>query len=181
MKLQKIKAGVKEGFDSLAHDGFRKIFEHIDQLGIKKGVDTMGLDKFIESCARLAAGTGIISGSGGIVTMAVGVPVDVINMITQQFRVTLAVIYNNRGNYNISFDEFISVVAASMKIEAGVALTRSMLEAIAEKIMLKIGTKLAGRLVPVVGGVIGGTANYLFIKGMANEVKKMQPEYFPIN
>jgi len=112
--------------------------------------------------------------------MAVGTPVDVVNMITQQFRVTLAIIYHNRGNYNISFDEFINVLAASMKVEAGVAITRNVLEAVAEKIMAKLGSRLAGRLVPVIGGVIGGAANYIFIKRMADSVKKLQPSYFPI-
>jgi len=49
-----------------------------------------------------------------------------------------------------------------------------MLESIAEKLMIKLGSKLAGRLVPVIGGAIGGTANYLFIKGIGESVRKIQ-------
>jgi hypothetical protein len=47
-----------------------------------------------------------------------------------------------------------------------------MMESIAEKMLLMVGTRTAERLVPVVGGIIGGTANYLFIKRVAESVKK---------
>jgi Rieske Fe-S protein len=49
-----------------------------------------------------------------------------------------------------------------------------MMESIAEKIILNLGVRTAERLVPVVGAVIGGTTNYLFIKRMAKSVKEMQ-------
>ena len=37
--------------------------------------------------------------------------------------------------------------------------------------MINFGAKTAERMVPVVGALIGGTANYLFIKRMGNAVK----------
>ena len=40
----------------LAQIGFRRVYKSINQYGIKKGVDEMGIDAFIEHCARLAAG-----------------------------------------------------------------------------------------------------------------------------
>jgi hypothetical protein len=49
-----------------------------------------------------------------------------------------------------------------------------MMESVAEKIILNLGVRTAERLVPVVGAVIGGTTNYLFIKRMAKSVKEMQ-------
>jgi hypothetical protein len=55
-----------------------------------------------------------------------------------------------------------------------------MLEGIAEKMLMILGTRTAERLVPVVGAVIGGTANYLFIKRMAVSVKKMQNLVDPV-
>jgi hypothetical protein len=39
-----------------------------------------------------------------------------------------------------------------------------------------LGTRTAERLVPVVGAVIGGTANYLFIKRMADSMKELHEE-----
>lgn len=174
LKLQRIGTGLKHYSEKLSHDGFKSIFDHIDQISVKKSVDKLGLDKFINQCAYIAAGSGAISGTGGMLTMIVGMPVDVVNLLSQQFRVTMAIMYYNRGTYQMGFEEFMRLVAVSFKVEAGVAVTKTMMEGIAEKIILNLGARTAERLVPVVGAVIGGTANYLFIKRMAESVKRMQ-------
>lgn len=171
---------MKDNWGKLTEGGFKSIFDHIDQLGVKQGVDKMGLDGFITHCARLAAGTGIISGGGGALTMTIGIPFDLLNMITQQFRVTLGIIYHSRGSYRIDFDEFMRIVATSLQIEAGVAITKTMLERIAERMLMRMGSRTASRLIPVVGGIIGGTTNYIFIKRIGESVKKMQPGYVPL-
>lgn len=157
----------------LAYYGFRKIFESINQHGIQKGVDRMGIDAYIEHCARLAASTGVITGMGGVVTMTIGIPADLFNNLTQQFRVTLGVIYARRGDYSVSFEELMSVVGVSLGIEAGFFLTRSLLENIAERLLIRMGAKAGGRLIPFVGAVVGGTTNYLFIKSVGASVKRL--------
>ena len=129
---------LRNTFDDLQQDGFKRIFTHIDQLGVKQGVDRMGLDKFIEQCARLSATTGAIAGGGGVLTMAVGIPFDFLNMMTQQIRVTLGIIYYSRGTYQIGFDEFISIMAAALQVEAGIAITKNVLERGAEMMMVKM-------------------------------------------
>ena len=159
--------------ERLAFYGFRKIFDSINQHGIQKGVDRMGIDGFIEHCARLAASTGAVTGMGGAVTMIVGIPADLFNNLAQQFRVTLGIIYARRGSYTVSFEELMSVVGISLGLEAGLVLTRSLLENIAEKLLLRMGAKVGGRLIPVVGAVVGGTTNYLFIKSVGASVKKI--------
>jgi hypothetical protein len=176
IKFKKMGAGMKIQASRLSDKGFKQIFDRIDQLNIKKGVDKMGIDKFIEQCAYLAAGSGVISGTGGMLTMVIGVPLDFVNLLTQQFRVTMAIMYHNKGSYQIGFEEFMSFIATSLKVDAGVTLTKTMMEGVAEKMLLVLGTRTAERLVPVVGAVIGGTANYFFIKRMASSVKKMQTE-----
>ena len=158
---------------ALSRYGFRRVFDSINRHGIKKGVDEMGLDGFIEHCARLAAGTGAISGMGGAVTMIVGIPADLLNNVTQQFRVTLAVIYYQRGKYTIGFEEFMSIVAVSLGVEAGAVMTRAVLTRIAEKLLIRMGAKAAGRMIPFAGAVIGGLTNYLFIKGIGKTVKQL--------
>lgn len=170
-KLNDLTQHLKKSYTSLANEGLKKVFDNIDQLGIKKGVDKLGIDKFINQCAIMAAGSGAIAGSGGVFTMAVGIPFDLVNLITQQFRVTLAVSYYNRGTYKIGFDDFITIVAGSLKIDAGITVTKTILEEIAEKLMINFGAKTAERLVPFVGAFIGGTANYLFIKKMGTSIK----------
>jgi hypothetical protein len=66
-----------------------------------------------------------------------------------------------------------AVVAVSVGMEAGLLLTRSLLEDLAEKLIIRMGAKAGGRLVPVVGAVVGGTTNYLFIKSVGASVKKL--------
>jgi hypothetical protein len=173
IKFRNIRAEISAQLSKLSQEGFRQIFDHIDQLTIKKGVDKMGIDKFINQCAYFAAGSGAISGSGGLLTMIVGVPVDFINLITQQFRVTMAIMYYYRGSFEVTFEEFFSIVATSLKVEAGLAITKNMMEEVAQKILIKAGAGAAERLVPVAGAVIGGTANFIFIKRLANSVKNI--------
>ena len=172
VNFKKVKKDVREGFKHLAEGGFKQVFNQIDQLNIKKGVDTMGIEKFINQCALLAAGSGLITGVGGIGTMLIGTPLDVINIIAQQFRVTLAISYYNTGRYKISFDDFFKIVASSVKADTKLALSKNLMEEVAEKILMGLGSKTSQRLVPVIGGVIGGTVNYLFIMGVAKELKE---------
>jgi hypothetical protein len=174
--FNKVRDDVKIHIERLTEGGFERIFSSIDQMNIKRGVDRLGLEKFIDQCAWIAAGTGAISGTGGLFTMIVGLPVDFLNIITQQFRITMAIMYYNRGTYEIEFSDFMRLIATSLKVEASVALTKTMLENTAEKLLAIFGTRIAERLVPVVGAAIGGTTNYLFIKRMAKSVKQMQFE-----
>ena len=84
---------------TLLAESFKKVFESMDKLAVKKGVDKMGIDKYINHCALLAGETGADRGLGGGATMLVGLPVDLINNIVLQFRVTLGVIYHKKGVY----------------------------------------------------------------------------------
>src|SRR5476651_2213132 len=118
-RFKKVGADIKLQAQKFAEAGFKQIFEHINQLNIKKGVDKMGLDKFIEQCAYLAAGSGVVSGSGGMFTLIAGIPFDFANLITQQFRVTMAIMYYNKGSWQVTFEEFMGLVATSLKVEAG--------------------------------------------------------------
>ncbi|WP_457288505.1 hypothetical protein [Pedobacter sp. UYP24] len=177
LNTTKIKRDLKAGLSDLSEGGFHKIYSHIDQLNIKKGVDKMGIDKFINQCAYLAAGSGIVTGVGGLSTVLIGIPLDIINLITQQFRVTMAIAYHNTGSYQFPFEDFFKIVASSLKADTGIAISKNVMEEVAEKILMSLGSKTAQRLIPVVGAVIGGTINYLFIKRIADAVKE---KYEPI-
>ena len=176
-RLKQMVSSIRLNIDDASQEGFKKLFTQVDQLSIKRNVDKMGLDKFIEHCARMAALSGAVSGGGGIITITLGIPLDLVNLVTQQIRVALGIIYYTRGAYEITFDEFLSIMAAALQVEAGIAITKSILERTSEKLLLKFGTKTATRLIPVVGGVIGGATNYLFIKRMAESIKRMQPRF----
>ena len=169
--MQPVRPGRLTG--RLSEIGFKRVFDSINQHGIKKGVDKMGIDAYIEHCARLAAGTGAITGLGGPITFIVGIPADMLNNLTQQFRVTLGVIYHRRGVYNIAFDEFMSIVAISIGVEAGFLMTRAVLESIAERVLLRMGARAGGRLIPFVGALVGSATNYFFIKSIGKSVKRL--------
>ncbi len=170
LNTDKITAALQKGLTALAKGGFKKLFNHIDQLTIKNEVDKMGIDKFINHCALLAAGSGAASGAGGLATLLVGAPLDMLNLVMQQFRVTMGIRYHNTGEYKINFLDCIRLVASSLKVDAGVTITKNIMEEVAAKLMLAFGSRAAERLLPVVGAVIGGTANYLFIKKVARNL-----------
>jgi hypothetical protein len=178
--LKNMVSSIRLDLEDRSQEGFKKLFTHVDQLSVKQSVDKMGLDKYIEHCARMAALSGAISGGGGVFTIAVGIPLDLVNLITQQIRVTLGIIYYARGAYEITFDEFLSIMAAALQVEAGVAITKNVLERFSERMMMRLGTKTASRLIPIIGGAIGGATNYMFVKRMAQSVKRMQPRYQPL-
>jgi hypothetical protein len=178
--LKQMVSNIRLDFEDKTQEGFKKLFTNVDQLKVKQSVDRLGIDKFIEHCARMAAVSGAIAGGGGAITVAIGIPLDLVNLISQQIRVSLGIIYYSRGAYEITFDEFLSIMAAALQVEAGVAITKGVLERMSEKLMMRLGSRTASRLIPIIGGAIGGTANYLFIKRMAESVKRMQPRYQPV-
>jgi hypothetical protein len=158
---------------TLLSESFKKAFESINQFEVKKGVDEMGIDGFINHCATLAAATGAASGFGGFATMFVGLPVDVINNVIQQFRVTLGVIYHKRGVYKVSFTQLMTIVGVSIGVEVGATLTKSIMISIANKILARLSVSVAGKAVPFLGAVVGGTVNYGFIKFIGKAVKQI--------
>jgi hypothetical protein len=168
-----IRQSINKRANLLATYAFRRIFDRVDKAAVKKGVDEMGLNGFIKHCARLAATTGVISGIGGVATLVVGVPADVLNTLTQQFRVTLAVLYAKTGDYEVGFEDFMAIVAISVGVEAGVMITKSALIRIAERLLIRISERTAARVVPILGAVIGGTTNYFFIKGIGASLKRV--------
>ncbi len=60
LNTRKITEDLKSGLTDLASGGFKKIFSQINQLSIKQGVDEMGIDKFVNQCALMAAGSGVL-------------------------------------------------------------------------------------------------------------------------
>ena len=163
---------------ALLAESFKKVFESMDKVAVKKGVDEMGIDKYISHCALLAGATGAASGLAGGASLIIGLPVDIINNVVQQFRVTLGVIYHKKGVYKISFTDFMKIVGVSLGVEVGASLSKAVMIRIAIAILARLSGSTALRLLPLVGAVIGGTANYGFIKFIGVAVKKIDMSNF---
>jgi len=174
-----IKGTIHKRANLLATYAFRRIFDRVDKAAVKRGVDERGLNGFVKHCARLAATTGFVSGVGGVATMFVGLPADTLNCLTQQFRVTLGVIYAKTGEYEVSFEEFMVIVAISIGVEAGVMITKSVLVGTAERLLVRLSERAAARVVPILGAAIGGTTNYFFIKGIGASLKRVMIDRRP--
>ena len=157
---------------------FKFIHENLDGFKISENVDKMGIDGYINYCAGLAATTGAIAGAGGGVTLLLGIPADIANTISQQFRVTLAVIYQKTGKYNISFKEFMKIVGLSIGVEAGAKGVEYLTIKIAQEITKKLFSRGVGRIIPIVGGLVGGGINFAFIKATGSTLKAFENEIF---
>ncbi len=150
----------------------RTLFESMDTSAIARDVDRDGLDNYINGCALLAAATGAGAGLGGPVTLIVGLPISVINTMTQQFRVTMAVIHSKCGTMKVSFGGFMKIVAMSLGVNAGVfGIGNALLTAVAAQILVRLGVTGIGGLIPVVGAFIGGGTNYAYIHAIAASLK----------
>ena len=99
---------------------------NIDNYKVKGLVDEKGIDALIKQSAQYAATSGAIMGALGPIAL-LGLPVDIINNITQQFRVTLGVIYDKTGKFKPDFNSFMRIVAISLGIEAGATITKMVL------------------------------------------------------
>ncbi|MFF7772502.1 hypothetical protein ACFZC7_39180 [Streptomyces massasporeus] len=145
---------------------FEFIHRNLDGFKIKQQVDERGIEGYINHCARLAAASGAASGAGGGLTLALGIPADMANTVTQQFKVTLAVIYHRTGRYKVGFYQFMKIVGLSIGVEVGARGLEFLVVKAAQEIVKRLGAGAAGRLIPLLGAAIGGGLNYAFIKGI---------------
>lgn len=168
----------KEKLIEQLQESFRFIHKNLDGFSIKKKVDSMGINGYINYCGGLAAGTGAISGAGGGATLLLSAPADIVNTIAQQFRVTLAVIYHRTGRYTINFKEFMKIVGLSVGVEVGFKGIEYLTVQIANVILKKLGGRMAGRMIPLLGGAIGAGLNFGFIKSIGSALLELEGDIF---
>ncbi|NEZ54146.1 hypothetical protein DXZ20_00175 [Leptolyngbyaceae cyanobacterium CCMR0081] len=159
-------------------DLFEKAFDTLDPQEIKKAVDEHGIDKFISRCAKRSAIIGGICGAGGLTTGLLGLPFDVWNNVIQQFRVTLGVIYHQRGICSVGFHDFMKIVGVSVGVETGASVTSTVMLLIAFQILTRLGVSNVAGAVPITGSVVRGSVNYAFISGIGAAVKAIDMNAF---
>ncbi|MGC1308956.1 MAG: hypothetical protein WA885_17145 [Phormidesmis sp.] len=157
--------------NKLASQMFQEIFNNLNSQAIKESVDERGIDKFIENAARIAAASGTIYIIPGLSLF--GIPADIVNTVTQQFRVTLAVIYAKTGRYNPGFASFMAIVAISLGVEIGInigmTIAKPVLISCARAVLVRLSVKVIP--IPILGGALAAGANYTFIKAIGHTLK----------
>lgn len=140
---------------------------------------------------------GFVTSFGGFASMLVTLPANVTSVLYMQMRMIACVAY--MGGYDLNSDQVqtfvyaclagigLSNVLSSIGVKIGTKLTKSLISKIPGKTLIainkkvgfrlltKFGTKGAinfGRLIPIVGGVVGGGVDLITTKIIANRAKK---------
>ncbi|MBE6114511.1 MAG: EcsC family protein [Erysipelotrichaceae bacterium] len=168
--------------------------EYLDKYGDPK----VAADKFIDWQVAKCATSGFATSLGGILTLPVAIPANLASVIYIQMRMigTLAIL----GGYDLKDDEvqtlvYICLVKSSVSdickqtgVKIANKVTLSMLKKLPGTVLTKINQKVGTRLltkfgekglinlskvVPVVGGIVGGSVDYVDTKGIASHAYKV--------
>ena len=141
--------------------------------------------------------SGFLTGLGGVLTIPIALPANITSVIYVQMRMIAAVAYLN--GYELNSDEtqtFVYACLAGVSLNKvvkqtavvfGVKVCNTLVKKLPGKVLTKINQKVGfrlftkfgskglvnlGKLVPVVGGVIGGTLDFAETKVIANRAIK---------
>ncbi|WP_075878623.1 EcsC family protein [Vreelandella massiliensis] len=149
--------------------------------------------------------TGFVSGLGGVITMPVAIPASIASLLYVQIRMVAAIAY--LGGYDVRDDRVRSLVYVCLTgsaakdivkeagINIGTRLTVSMIKKIPATVTTKINQKVGfrlvtkfgskgavnlGKMVPLVGGIIGGTFDSVSTNIVGNVARKTFIEQAPV-
>lgn len=164
-----------------------------------KYADTkMAAKKFIDNQIAKCTTSGFVTGLGGLITLPVTIPANIASVLYVQMRMisTLAVI----GGYNPNDDEVqtlvylclvktsIADVCKSAGVQVANKVTLNLLKKLPGTVLTKINQKVGFRLltkfgekgvvnlvklVPIAGGIIGGSVDFVETKLIANKAYKV--------
>ncbi|MBR1606218.1 MAG: EcsC family protein [Clostridia bacterium] len=180
-------AGVIPPIESFANDYLVK------ETDPRKAVENM-----VKVQCTKSAISGILSGFGGFITLPVALPANITSVIIVQMRMIAATAY--MAGYDISSDQVQTLVYACLAgvsivtivkkagIEFGVKLGKNMVGKIPGRVLIKINQKVGfrfltkfgtkgiiniGKMIPVVGAVIGGGFDLVETSVIGNRAIKM--------
>lgn len=164
--------------------------EYIDRYGRTE----LAIDKLVSSQRRKSTATGFVTGLGGLVSIPVALPADVYSSLVIQVNMIVAIAVI-RG-YDVHSDEvktlvFLCIIGNSIGDvlkQAGIkavtdytakTILPKLTLAVSERIAAKVGSKLvlkastkglsnAAKMIPVLGGLIGGAYNFAEVTAYAN-------------
>ena len=164
--------------------------EYIDRYGRTE----LAIDKLVSSQRRKSTATGFVTGLGGLVSIPVALPADVYSSLVIQVNMIVAIAVI-RG-YDVHSDEvktlvYLCIIGNSIGDvlkQAGIkavtdytakTILPKLTLAVSERIAAKVGSKLvlkastkglsnAAKMIPVLGGLIGGAYNFAEVTAYAN-------------
>lgn len=157
------------------------------------------IEQFILNQKLKCAGTGFVTGLGGVLTLPVTIPADLVSSLYIELRM-IAAIATIRG-YNVHDDQVKALVymclignaIGDIVKQVGIQVAEKMavkklLPKLTQEIIVKInkavgfrlitkgGTKgiiNLGKAIPILGGIVGGTYNWVEVAICARAAKKM--------
>lgn len=186
-KLTEAKAGkVLDAIYEKALDGIPKVSRSVDELAndyLNKHISPDRAAKALAKNQVIKCGTsGFITGLGGLITLPVAIPANISSVMYVQLRMIAAIA--KIGGYDINSDQVQTMIymcltgtaISDVVKEAGIKVGEKTLEAAIKKIpgeaLVKINQKIGfrfitkfgekgvinlGKLLPLAGGVIGGS------------------------
>lgn len=177
--------------------GIESAYELAAEYQEKYGVE-QGINKLVNVQLAKCGTSGFLSGLGGLITLPIAIPANVSSVIFIQLRM-IAAVAHLRG-YDLKSDEVRTFVYTSLTgkaatdilknagIQVGNKLTVNLIKKIPGEVILRInravgmrlvtkfgekGVMNLGKMIPLVGGVIGGTFDVASTKTIAQVAKNM--------
>lgn len=188
-------------YDQSIH-GISQVSQPIDELANDYLQKEQNLDdaarKFINNQIAKCTTSGFLTGLGGIITLPVTIPANVGSVLYVQMRMIACLAY--MGGYDTQSDQVQTLVYACLAgisvdqvvknvgIQFGTKFTTAMVKKIPGTALTKINQKVGfrfltkfgskglinlGKMVPVVGGIIGGGLDFAETKIIADRAYKM--------
>lgn len=178
--------------------GQLNIYQLADDYRSKSKNNEEAIDKIIKWHTTQATVTGAVTGLGGVLTLPISLPADLVGCLAIQLRM-IGAIAVLRG-YDLSDDKvrtlaFVCLVGSSANdllketgLKVGLKMTEKLIEKIPGKVLIKINQKVGFRLVtkggskgminltkmiPLVGSPISGGFNFVETKAVAKAAKNI--------
>ena len=191
--LDQIYAAILNGVPKVS----KPVSEFADEYLEKYKDSKIASQKLVNNQILKCTTSGFLTGLGGAITLPFALPANITSVLYVQMRMIAAVAYLN--GYDLNGDETHSFVYACLvgvslnnvvkqsSIVFGVKVCNTLVKKLPGKVLTKINQKVGfrlftkfgtkglvnlGKLVPVVGGVIGGTIDFAETKVIANRAIK---------
>jgi hypothetical protein len=155
----------KEHYDKIFSEDVSLLHNKVERLRIKfpNDSDNQLLERLIKSESMNAGIIGFLTGLGGLVTLPITLPIDIIATIRIQYRLVEYIIHKDK-NVDSSIDtepvkSFALLFGANKITDAGGKFAIVLITQYAPQVLLKS--------IPLLGGIVGFLIDYMGTRGVA--------------